>query len=83
MEGKVRGLEAVVRTAPVELTVTLGKAEVPLAQIDDLKPGDVSVLGQRVGDPPVLAVAGWEKFLAWPGRVRARQACQIASPLDR
>jgi flagellar motor switch protein FliM len=76
-------LEGLVRTVPVDVTVTLGRAELPLSQLGKLKVDDVIVLGQRVRDPLVVAVAGRDKFQAWPGRVGSHQACQIASYLDR
>jgi flagellar motor switch protein FliM len=72
-------LKGLVQEAPVEVTVSLGQAEVPLLLLGKLKPGDVLVLSQRVREPLPVAVAGRTKFLAWPGRVEARQACQISS----
>lgn len=72
-------LEALVTEMPVEVSVTLGTVELPLAEVAQLQPGDVVILNQRVTDPLPAEVAGVRKFRAWPGRVATRQAIQIAN----
>jgi flagellar motor switch protein FliM len=72
-------LEGLVRDLPVEISVVLGTAQVPLPDLSGLRAGDVVVLDQRVTEPLPILVGGEQKFLGWPGRVGEAQAFQIAS----
>lgn len=76
------GLETVVRDLPVEVSVALGSAELPLSLLEKLRAGDVVILNQRVSDPLTVSVAGEKKFRVWPGRIGSRQAFQIESLLE-
>jgi flagellar motor switch protein FliM len=78
-EDMPRKLEVKVRELPVEVTVELGIAELPLAQVAGLAPGDLLLLNQRVSEPLIARVHGHAKFSGWPGRVGSRQALQIGS----
>lgn len=70
-------MEAIVGELPVELQVILGSTEVTMLQLAKLQPGDLVVLGQKVGEPLQAKVAGRDKFSVWPGAVGRRQAIQI------
>lgn len=70
-------LEALVRGLPVTLSVVLGGADLPLAQLSRLREGDVIVLDQRVNQPLAALVSGGKKYLGYVGRVGPRQAFQI------
>lgn len=74
-----RKLEALVRELPVEMTVELGAAELPIAQLAALAAGDLLILDQRVGEPLSIRVDHRPKFRGWPGRVGSRQSVQIES----
>jgi flagellar motor switch protein FliM len=66
-------MEALARELPVDLTVTLGSVELPLAEVARLRPGDLVMLNQRVADPLPASVAGEPKFRVWPGRAGSRR----------
>ncbi len=66
-----------IRKMTAELRVTLGSTQLDSAEIDELRPGDLVLLDQRVREPVRLSVAGEEHFLVWPGKVGPRQAVQI------
>jgi flagellar motor switch protein FliM len=72
-------MESLVRELPVEITVTLGQAELPLSSLARLHAGDLIILNQRVSEPLAAAVAQEKRLRVWPGRIGARQAVQIAS----
>jgi flagellar motor switch protein FliM len=74
-------MEELVRQLPVEIAVTLGKAELPLLSLARLHAGDLIILNQRVSEPLAASVAGEKKLRVWPGRVGSRQAVQIESLL--
>ncbi len=77
--GTARKLEAAVRELPVEVVVGLGSAELTLAQLAALRPGDLLILDQRVAEPLPCALDGQTKFRGWPGRVGGRQAVSITA----
>jgi len=75
-------LEMLIRDLPVQMSVTLGTAELPISQLAKLRPGDLVILNQRVSDPLIASVAREAKFRVWPGRVGAQQAFQVESLLE-
>lgn len=74
-----RKLETLVRDLPIEVAVELGVAELSLAQLAGLTPGDLLILNQRVSEPLTVRVDNRAKFRGWPGRVGSRQSLQIES----
>jgi flagellar motor switch protein FliM len=74
-----RKLEALVRELPVEVTVELGRVELPITQLTGLAAGDLLILNQRVSEPLIARVDNRPKFRGWPGRVGSRQSLQIES----
>lgn len=78
----VAQLEQVVREIPMEVVVRLGEVDLPLAELAELRVGDVVVLDQRIVDPLTAAIGGCLKFIGWPGRVGSKQAYQIKSVMD-
>ncbi len=81
-QDNVAQLEEVVREIPVEVVVRLGEVDLPLAELAELRVGDVVVLDQRIVDPLTAAIGGCLKFTGWPGRVGSKQAYQIESVID-
>jgi flagellar motor switch protein FliM len=75
-------VEKLVREFPVDLSVHLGSAEVSLAQLARLAPGDVVLLDQPTGEPLTATVAGIGKFRVRPGIAGQRQAIRIESTLE-
>lgn len=63
----------------IDVIVRLGEAELDVAQLANLRAGDVIMLDQRVCDPLTARVSGTPMFRVWPGRVGSRQACKIDS----
>jgi flagellar motor switch protein FliM len=74
-----RKLETLVGELPVEVTVDLGKVDLPLAQLAGLAPGDLLILNQRLSEALTVRVDNRAKFRGWPGRVGNRQSLQIES----
>jgi flagellar motor switch protein FliM len=75
-------VEKVVCEFPVDLSVRLGSAEVSLAQLTRLAPGDLILLDQPTGEPLTASVAGIGKFLVRPGVAGQRQAIRIESTFE-
>ena len=75
-------LEEVVREVPVEVVVRLGEAHLQLAELAELRVGDIVVLDQRYVDPLTAEISGCPKFMGWPGRAGSKQAFQIESVID-
>ncbi len=70
-------IEAAVRDMRVDLSVVLGSAELTMAEVAGLRPGDLLVLRQKVSDPLDALVAGSPKLRVWPGAVGSRAAVQV------
>jgi flagellar motor switch protein FliM len=70
-------LEEIVRKIPLQIVVRLGRANLHVSELMNLRPGDVLILDQRVNEPLWGEVATAVKFRGWPGRVGKRQALQI------
>jgi flagellar motor switch protein FliM len=75
-------MESLVRDMPTQISVVLGRAEVPLSRLATLAAGDLLVLDQRVGDPLTASVEATDKFRVWPGLIRRRQAVCIGSLVE-
>jgi flagellar motor switch protein FliM len=75
-------LEVLVRQFPVQLSVSLGAVELPIALLARLRPGDVVVLNQRVHEPLIASVGPERRFRVWPGRVGPQQAFQVESLVE-
>jgi flagellar motor switch protein FliM len=65
--------------APVTVSVSFPPVVLGLADIVDLRPGDVLPLDHRVDAPVEVAVGGVPRFTARPGRRGKRLACVITS----
>jgi flagellar motor switch protein FliM len=71
------------RRVPVPLRVELGNADLTLAEIMDLRPGDVIRLDTAAHQPLPVYVGGRVRFRARPGALGNRLAVQIESVLDQ
>jgi flagellar motor switch protein FliM len=65
--------------APVTVSVCFSSVVLALAEIVDLRPGDVVPLDHRVDAPLEVSVGGVARFSARPGRRGKRLACVITS----
>lgn len=70
--------QQVLQDIPLQLTVQLGQAKLPLAQLERLHSGDVLLLEQGLDEPLLVLLEGEPRYLAWPGRVGRQRAVQIA-----
>ncbi|HLJ09395.1 MAG TPA: flagellar motor switch protein FliM [Acidimicrobiia bacterium] len=68
--------------APVTVSVTFRPVALPLADIVDLRPGDVLPLDHPVSLPLEVTVGGVPRFEAHPGRRGKRLACVITAAAD-
>ncbi len=75
-------VEAAVRSMRVDLSVVLGTADTTMAELAQLRAGDVIVLRQRVGEPLDGLVSGARKFRVWPGAIGRRAAVQVQAQVD-
>jgi len=71
-----------VQAIPVQLVVRLGRARVQVAELAEMRVGDVLLLNQRLTEPLQAEVSGKVTFVGWPGRVGNRQAFQISGVED-
>ena len=69
--------------APVAVSVSFPPVVLALADIVDLRPGDVVPLDHRVDAPLEVSVGGVPRFSARPGRRGKRLACVITSVAPR
>ena len=72
-------IEIVAREIPLQVSVELGSAQVPVAELPNLAIGDLIVLDQRIEEPISIRVENHVKFSAWPGCKGTRHAAQIES----
>ncbi len=70
-------MEQRVFDVPVEVTVELGRTQVPVSRLATLAAGDVLLFEQRINEPLPLVVAGQKKFYGWLGRAGNRQAFKV------
>jgi flagellar motor switch protein FliM len=76
-------VEHLVHSLPVPISVTLGSVDLPLAQLSQLRPGDLVILNQRVSEPLLASIAEEKKIRVWPGRIGSQRAVRIeSSPED-
>jgi flagellar motor switch protein FliM len=62
---------------PLQLVVQLGQTRLPLAQLHQLRSGDVLLLEQRLDEPLLVLLEDQPRYRAWPGRVGTQRAIQI------
>lgn len=70
------------RSAQVEMIVTLAEAQITTADLIGLRVGDVITTDKDVHSPLEVAVQGIRKFLANPGSLKGRKAIQVMSPIE-
>ncbi len=70
-------LEDLIASSRARLQVQLGRCEVSLEKLANLKPGDVLVLNQRIDEPCPAVLGGRPVFLGWGARIGQQQAFQI------
>jgi flagellar motor switch protein FliM len=72
-------IEAIARSIPLQMTVVLGSAEIPVADLPGIAIGDLILLDRRIEEPIEIVVDQNVKFSGWPGRRGNRHAIQIAT----
>jgi flagellar motor switch protein FliM len=70
-------------SAPVTVSVSFPPVALALADIVDLRPGDVLPLDHRVDAPLEVSVGGVPRFAARPGRRGKRLACVITAVAEK
>ncbi|MDQ1492803.1 MAG: flagellar motor switch protein FliM [Actinomycetota bacterium] len=70
-------------SAPVTVSVSFPPVALALADIIDLRPGDVLPLDHRIDAPLEVSVGGVPRFAARPGRRGKRLACVITSVAEK
>jgi flagellar motor switch protein FliM len=70
-------------SAPVTVSVSFPPVTLALADIVDLRPGDVLPLDHRIDAPLEVSVGGVPRFAARPGRRGKRLACVITSVAEK
>lgn len=73
----VARLKEIMLDSPVEVVAELGRVEITLKDLKNLKPGSIINLGKSVQDDVVVRVEGRPKFTATPGYSRGNQAVKI------
>lgn len=71
-----------ISTIDVELVATLGNAEIDMADLTQLSPGDIVVLDQPVTSPLEIAANRQPVFTAWPGRKLNQQILKLQKVLE-
>jgi flagellar motor switch protein FliM len=74
-----RALAERLDAAPLPVSVQFGPVTLSLAEIVDLRPGDVLPLAHPVDAPLDVSVAGVRRFSARPGRRGKRLACVVTA----
>ena len=70
-------LKKLVLSTPSQLSVRLGSADVRIAKLRSLSPGDVIVLNQRIDEPLVAQLGSHKMFSGWCGKSGKHQVFQI------
>ncbi|OYP35221.1 FliM/FliN family flagellar motor switch protein [Rhodopirellula sp. MGV] len=70
--------EEMIVKMPVDIVTVLGSAKVSMKDLQDLKPGQLIVLDQRIDAPMTATVDGTPSFECWPGRLGNMQAVQVS-----
>jgi len=78
-EAAEAGLRENLRRTPVELTVLLGSAEIRVARLVEVGPGDVVVLNTRIGDALEIRVNDKVKFRGYPGASNGKYAVKLVT----
>lgn len=74
--------EPQISVLPLTVIAILGKAELTLAEVRSIRPGDVLLLDTAIDGYIRLAIEGKELLAGKPVRVASRQAVQIVGLLD-
>lgn len=75
-------LRSNVENSIVEVKAKLGDSRITIQELLNLDVGDVIKLREHVGDPIVIDVGGYPKFLAQPGKRHRQMAVQIIKPIS-
>lgn len=73
--------DELVRQLQLEMVGVLGKVEMSMGELSDLKVGDLLVLEQKIDQPVVLNIDEHPHYRCWPGRIGNRQGLEIAEVL--
>lgn len=76
------GIERAAIALPITMSIQLGTARLPVAQLADLAVGDVVILDQLISDPVLADIHGAAKYRGYPGRIGAQRSFQIVDVLD-
>lgn len=75
--GWIKRFSGRLKDAPVNISVTLGEAELSVEEFMRFAPGDVITLNQSTTQPLIVTVEGVPKFSGFPGTTKGMQSFQI------
>lgn len=78
----VARLKEILLDSYVEVIAELGRVEITLKDLKDLKPGSIINLGKSIQDDLIVRVEGRPKFIATPGYSRGSQAVKITGIIE-
>jgi flagellar motor switch protein FliM len=67
-----------VRRIGLDVVAMLGRANMTMGALTELKVGDLVLLDQKIDEPLEVTVDRQRFFMGWPGRIGQRQAIEIA-----
>lgn len=73
----VARLKEILLDSYVEVSAEIGRVEITLKELRDLRPGSIINLGKSVQDDVIIKVEGHQKFSGTPGYSRGNQAVKI------
>lgn len=70
-------LARTMRNVPLDVVIRLGKAEIDVSDLMNLRKGDILMLDQRVTEPLMAQIAGTDKFQGWVGTLGNRRGFEV------
>ncbi|MCR9291406.1 MAG: FliM/FliN family flagellar motor switch protein, partial [bacterium] len=74
--------ESTVGKLPIELVAVLGKANMTMASLANLKVGELVLLDQWIDSPIPMLVNEKQHYRCWPGRLGSFQAVEVSDCQD-
>jgi flagellar motor switch protein FliM len=75
----VNNPKELVMTLPLDLVGVLGRVDLKMSSVANLKSGDILKLDQKIDEPLAVEIDDKELFRCWPGRVGKQQGLEIVS----
>ena len=68
------------KRSKVNLTAFLGKTQISVNELKNLRPGDLIQVDKEATDELILQIEGRNKFAGVPGQLRGRRAIRLTRP---